>query len=107
MDWHARMIRGVIGPVWARWEQSPYLRVYRKLCTTQFDDRRMIRTRQWNAVRALVQHAYATVPFYKERLDAHGIHPGEITNFDDYRRIPVLTKADIRAGGKALLSDRF
>jgi phenylacetate-CoA ligase len=107
MDWHATLIRTVIGPLWGRWERSPYLRHYRRLRRTQFDEPTTIRERQWAAVQAMIHHAYATVPFYRDRFDQYGIDPEQIQNFDDYRRLPVLTKADIRGRPGRLLSDLF
>jgi phenylacetate-CoA ligase len=104
VDWHARLIRTVIAPLWARWERSPYLRHYQHLRRTQFDDPDTIRARQWEAVHGLLAHAYATVPFYRERLDRAGLTPADFRGFEDYRRLPVLTKADLREHGDRLLS---
>jgi len=44
------------------------------------------------------------VPFYRTRFDRLGLSPDAVGNFDDYRALPVLTKADIRAAGGQLLS---
>jgi phenylacetate-CoA ligase len=101
------LIRAVLGPLWARWERSPYLRHYRRLRRSQYDDPETIRARQWSAVRRLLEHAYATVPFYRERLDQAGLAPGDLRGFDDYRRVPVLTKDDLRRHGDRLLSSGY
>lgn len=107
MDWHAILNRAVIGPLWAWHEGSSYLRHYRELRRTQYDAPETIRSRQWAAVQDLVHHAYATVPFYRERFDGAGIRPGDLRSFSDYAVVPVLTKADIRGHGPALLSGRY
>jgi phenylacetate-CoA ligase len=104
VDWHAALIRTVIGPLWARWEKSPYLRHLRWLRRSQFDTPEAIRDRQWAALRELLHHAYATVPFYRERFDRAAIHPDQIRDFADFGRLPVLTKDDIRQHGDALFS---
>ena len=70
MDLHALGIRAVIGPLWARWEDSAYLKHYRRLRQSQYDPMVTVRSRQWDAVRAQLRHAAATVPFYQERLAA-------------------------------------
>jgi len=44
-----------------------------------------------------VGHAYARVPFYRRRLDAAGVQPEEIRTLEDLTRLPILTKADLRA----------
>ena len=55
MDLHAFLIRHAIGPLWARWERSPYLRHYRQLRETQFHDPDAIRNRQRERLKALAQ----------------------------------------------------
>jgi phenylacetate-CoA ligase len=100
------LIRNILGPLWARWERSPYLGHLRRLRRSQYDDPETIRARQWAAVKGLLEHAYATVPFYRDRLDRAGLTPDDFRDFADYRRLPVLTKADLREHGDRLLSAR-
>lgn len=48
-------------------------------------------------LRTLVAHCWAQVPFYRAHWGAAGLAgPDEIRDFDDYARLPVLTKADLR-----------
>src|SRR5947209_17619001 len=103
MDWNALLARTIIAPLWARWEGSPYLRHYRLLQKSQFDDPDRIRLGQWTAIKQMLRHAHATVPFYQRRLEQLGLVPDNIRNFDDFAALPVLTKADIRAAGRTLL----
>jgi phenylacetate-CoA ligase len=49
------------------------------------------------ALRALLQHAYETVPLYRERMDAVGFLPGDLKSLDDMRHLPTLRKCDISA----------
>lgn len=58
-----------------------------------------LRRFQERRLRALVRHAYARVPFYRQRLDAAGLGPDAIRTLDDLVRIPILTKADLRGAG--------
>jgi phenylacetate-CoA ligase len=71
---------------------------------TQYDDPKTIEERQWKSIQELVVHAYQTVPFYKQRFDETNVRPDTLRGWDDFRRIPPLTKADIRAAGDSLLS---
>jgi phenylacetate-CoA ligase len=104
MDLHALAIRAAVAPLWAWWEGSPYLAHYRRLRRAQYDPPDEVRARQWRAVQSQLRHAYATVPFYRERCDAAGLRPADVRGPEDYRRLPVLTKAEIRAHRAALLS---
>ncbi len=107
MDLLAPIVRGLIAPLWARWERSPYLRHYRRMRRTQFDRPDVIRRRQWEAIAGLAQHAYATVPFWRERFDGAGVHPDSLRSFDDYRAIPLLTKDDLRSRRDQMVSDAY
>ncbi len=43
-----------------------------------------------------VRHAYDNVPFYKKKYDEAGFHPDQLKSLDDMRRIPFLTKQNMR-----------
>lgn len=107
MDLLAPAIRYAVAPAWAAWERSPYLRHYRRLLETQFDCPERIRDRQWERLTALVAHAWQTAPFWRQRLSEAGLESGRIRAWDDFRTIPLLTKADLRARRADMLSDQF
>jgi phenylacetate-CoA ligase len=43
-----------------------------------------------------IQRCWDGSPFYRERLRSVGAEPGDIRGFDDLRRIPVVTKQQLR-----------
>lgn len=43
----------------------------------------------------LVQHAYATVPYYRHMMDREGIAPADINSREDLRKLPILTKEEV------------
>ncbi|WP_370525580.1 phenylacetate--CoA ligase PaaK [Halococcus qingdaonensis] len=43
-----------------------------------------------------VANAYENVPFYRDRLDEHGISPDDIDGIDDIGKLPVTTKTAFR-----------
>ena len=51
---------------------------------------------QLKRLQATLSHVYATVPFYKKKLDEAGILPGDIKSLEDLQRIPFTTKQDLR-----------
>jgi phenylacetate-CoA ligase len=99
--------RHLVQPLAAWKAGSPHLKHLRALERSQFDPPDAVRDRQLAAVRAIVRHAWDTVPFYRERWAAAGLHPDAVRSLDDLGRFPVLTKADIRAHGDRLRSDAF
>jgi phenylacetate-CoA ligase len=48
------------------------------------------------ALARLLTHAHANVPFYRERWSAAGFTPSSEVTLEDLRKLPLLTKADIR-----------
>jgi phenylacetate-CoA ligase len=51
---------------------------------------------QLTRLRALVAHAYANVPMYRERFDAAGVHPDDMRELSDLSRFPFTVKDDLR-----------
>ena len=43
-----------------------------------------------------IRHAYDNVPLYKKKFEAADFHPDQFKSFDDMKRIPFLTKQDMR-----------
>lgn len=43
-----------------------------------------------------IRHAYDNVAFYREQFEAAGFHPDQFKSLDDMKRIPFLTKQDMR-----------
>ncbi len=55
-----------------------------------------MRRLQLERLRWSVKHAYNNNPFYRKKFDDAGFHPDQIKSLDDMRRIPFLTKQDMR-----------
>jgi phenylacetate-CoA ligase len=55
-------------------------------------------------LRRLIDHAYQGVPYYRELMERNGIRPEEIRDFPDLARLPVSTKAMLRAAGPDTLA---
>jgi phenylacetate-CoA ligase len=55
-------------------------------------------------LQAIVRHADATVPFYRERFAAAGFAPGDLKSLADLKKLPLLAKADIRERGQDMRS---
>jgi phenylacetate-CoA ligase len=48
-------------------------------------------------LREVMEYAYATSPFYRRKWDAVGCKPADITSFEAFEQVPVVTKAELRA----------
>ncbi|MGL6195943.1 MAG: phenylacetate--CoA ligase family protein [Thermoguttaceae bacterium] len=74
---------------------------------TQYEPIESIRARQTERMRAIVEHAYNTCRFWKDRFDACGIKPSDIRELDDLQKLPILTKDDLRKNVDSMLSSQF
>ena len=43
-----------------------------------------------------VKNVYENVAFYKDKMDASGVLPGDIKGIDDIHKLPFTTKEDLR-----------
>jgi phenylacetate-CoA ligase len=71
---------------------------YRQLlAASQWQSRQELEANQDARLRALVSHAYETVPYYRRRFDALRLKPADIRGRADLHKVPLLTRDDIRA----------
>ncbi len=52
----------------------------------------------------VIRHAYQTVPYYREVMDARGLKPQDIRTVADLPKLPLLDKQTIRRRSRDLLS---
>ena len=43
-----------------------------------------------------VKHVYENVAYYRNLMDEKGVKPEDIKSVDDIKKLPFLTKADLR-----------
>ena len=99
--------RHVFSPMLAKKNGSRVFEFLRFLEKSQYDSPETIRVRQWTSIKAMIHHAYETVPFYRQRLDAIDLHPSDLRTMEDISAIPILTKSDIRDHGHEMISNRY
>ena len=99
--------RHLMHPLWAWREGRKHLQHLRTLQKTQFDPPEVICARQLAALKAQLQHAWETVPYYRAAWTQAGVHPSDVRELRDLEAFPVLTKADIRRHNRALVSSAF
>lgn len=59
---------------------------------------------QMRQLQLLLRHAYASLPFWRDRLDRAGFTPERGVTPEGFRSLPFITRADIQAHGDALSS---
>lgn len=94
-------------PAWDLYERSGRLRELRRLRRTQWDAPAVVRARQEDALRRLVDHAATTCPYYRASWAEAGVDPRAIRSLEDLRRLPLVSKDDIRASADDMVSARY
>ena len=54
---------------------------------------------QRRELRKLLVHAYANVPWYREKLGEIGAQPGDFESLENLTRLPLLRRKDAREAG--------
>ncbi|MFO1284645.1 MAG: hypothetical protein U1F51_19665 [Burkholderiales bacterium] len=90
----------------ARWTATGAWHALRERTLPWWPDGRLARLRD-RRVRAIVAHAYATVPFYRESMDALGLRPSDIRGAADLAKLPIVGGAELAAAPRRFLSSRF
>lgn len=60
---------------------------------------------QWEETRKLLAHAGRQVPYWKETFGRLGITAADIRTLDDFRRLPITEKVDIRQHLDRMIAD--
>ena len=77
-----------------------------ELSATQWQSAESLRRAQWGRLREIVRHAGRNCPYY-QRLFAGIGFDGELANWNDFHRLPLLSKQDIRDNADALISREY
>jgi phenylacetate-CoA ligase len=67
-----------------------------QLKKAQWKDPKQLRNIQFKKLKALITHAYNYIPYYHHLLRSTGIRPEDIKKHEDLRKIPPVSKQDIR-----------
>ncbi|MBN2212131.1 MAG: phenylacetate--CoA ligase family protein [Sedimentisphaerales bacterium] len=66
-----------------------------------------LRQRQWDKMRILLNHAYQSVPYYRQQMDKVGLKPDDIRCREDWSHLPLLSKNDLRHHLEELVSTDY
>ena len=99
-------MRGSYGPLFRRVLYPAYETVIRGRGTMSFaaqyeadswKSEAEIADLQWRKLERLIAHCWDHVPYYRMRWAQAGLRdPRDVANVDDYARLPLLTKQDVR-----------
>lgn len=74
---------------------------------TQWLSTEEIKKIQLKNLKALINHAYSTVPYYNQLFKEVNLHPSDFNKIDDLLKLPTLTKLNIQNNKEILLSQNI
>ncbi len=93
---HPLLVKRLIFPLHERLKgKRTYVRL-RELERTQWLTPNALRELQFQRLKGHLEYAYREVPYYTRLLGEHELQPWRIHSFEDFARIPYLTKEIIR-----------
>ena len=102
---YTRLVSGVVFPLHEKLKHHDTVAVRRQLEDTQWWSRERLEGLQIERLRALLAHAKAHVPYYRDLFTRIGFDPAEVRSLADLQRLPFLGKPEIRANTEALKAD--
>lgn len=105
MDLYAALVDRVLFPTWEGTVRGrPTVTLQHHLERSQWRSREELEAMQLGALRRLLSHAWANVPFWRARMDAVGMRPEDVRSLEDYRRLPVVARPALREAGESRVS---
>ena len=102
----AWLSRHVFFPLWEIKDGAHRRQYLRELSASQWCDPAQLQRRQWERVRETVEYAYRHCAYYKARYAGSGFD-GNLCDWEDFCRLPLLAKRDIRGNMEQLLSSEY
>jgi len=84
-----------------------YRKTIRFLGGSQYWSPQMIEEYQMKNLKTVLDHAYRTVPYYRNLLRQLGPGPGDIKSFEDFQKIPLLSREELAANYETLKSSSY
>ncbi len=73
----------------------------------QWDSPEMVTRRQWGELQALLKHAYEHSSWYRNQFEHLKLTPQDLKSIDDFRKLPFVSKDDIRQHRDEMLADNY
>lgn len=80
---------------------------YEELLKTQWLSEKEIDDFQISKLKSLIDYCNNNIPYYQRIFKENGIHSSDINSLNDLKKLPILTKEDIRTYYKDLINPNF
>lgn len=104
---YTRLLESVLLPAYDLARGRRYVERRTFLEHSQWWTPERVREFQWTELKKLLAHAFTSVPYLRRKYRAAGIALDDIRNWDDFHRLPPLTRAEINQHGADLCSTAY
>jgi phenylacetate-CoA ligase len=99
--------RNIFEKLYGLKSHSPKLPYWHELEKTQFYPEERLLDIQWQRLREILQFVWEHNDFYRRRFQEAGCTPADIRSVEDMKRLPILTKEEIRGSTTSMVSSGF
>lgn len=96
-DFYGALYRVALFRGWEMLRRRPTMTLLGHLERSQWLSHDELAARQLVALKRLLWRAYEDVPWYGRRFREHGVTPHDVRTLDDVRKLPLLTREEVRA----------
>lgn len=107
MSVYSSLLENVLWPCHNLFRNRHYVRHRRFLEKSQWWSTDKLLALQWREASALLRHALKSVPYYQRKFRDAGIRAEDIRGWDDWRRLPVLSREEVNAHRSELCARDF
>jgi phenylacetate-CoA ligase len=99
---YAWLYKRALEPVHARLRRRSTLDHRASLERSQWWSAERLEAHQWQQLSALLRHAYEQTSYWRRAMDRAGLPPSRIRSWDDFRRLPLVSREEIRQNVDAM-----
>ena len=107
MNLYPPVLRSLLLPAYDRLKGRAYARHRALLDASQWWDAERLRAFQWQELRALLAHVFRSVPYLRRKYHAAGASFEDLRSWDDFRRLPWLTRDEVNSHRDELCSTAY
>lgn len=107
MSFYPALLESVLLPTYDRVRGREYVKRLKLLRQSQWWDAERVRRFQWDEVMRLLAHVFASVPYLRHKYESAGIELRDIRTWEDFRRLPPLTRDEVNEHGRDLCSTAY
>ena len=107
MSLYNRFLESVLLPAYYLPKGRRYSQHRRFLEQSQWWSAERLRDFQWQELQPLLAAAFEHSPFYKQKYAASGAQLGDIKNWDDFAKLPPVTREEIRQHRREMRSTAY